>query len=54
MTYKGIPITLTVDLSAEIPQARRERHNIFKVMIGKPYNQDYFTQQGFYSNLKER
>ena len=35
MTYKGIPITLTVDLSAEILQARREWQDIFKVMKGK-------------------
>ena len=35
MTYKGIPIKLTTDLSAEILQARRWWHNIFKVMKGK-------------------
>ena len=32
ITYKGIPITLTADLSAETPQARREWQDIFKVM----------------------
>ena len=35
ITYKGIPIRLTADLSAETLQARREWKNIFKVMKGK-------------------
>ena len=35
ITYKEIPIRLTVDLSAEALQARREWQNIFKVMKGK-------------------
>ena len=35
ITYKGIPIRLTADLSAETLQARRERQDIFKVMKGK-------------------
>ena len=35
ITYKGIPIRLTADLSAETLQARREWHDIFKVMKGK-------------------
>ena len=43
--YKGIPIRLTADLSAETLQARREWQDIFKVMKGKTYNQDYSTQQ---------
>ena len=30
-TYKGTPIRLTADLSAEILQARREWQDIFKV-----------------------
>ena len=34
--YKGIPIRLTADLSAETLQARREWQGIFKVMKGKP------------------
>ena len=46
LTYKGIPIRLTADLSAETLQARREWQDIFKVMKGKKnYNQDYSTQQ---------
>ena len=35
ITYKGIPIRLTADLSAETLQARREWQDIFKVMKGK-------------------
>ena len=37
--YKGIPIRLTVDLSAETLQARREWQDIFKVMKGKNLQQ---------------
>ena len=36
ITHKGIPIRLTADLSAETLQARREWHDIFKVMREKP------------------
>ena len=35
ITYKGTPIRLTVDFSAETLQARREWHDILKVMKGK-------------------
>ena len=35
VTYKGIPIRLRADLSAETLQARREWQDIFKVMKGK-------------------
>ena len=35
ITYKGIPIRLTADLSAETLQARRDWQDIFKVMKGK-------------------
>ena len=34
-TYKGIPIRLSADLSAETLQARREGQDIFKVLKGK-------------------
>ena len=34
-TYKGIPIRLTANLSAENLQGRREWQDIFKVMKGK-------------------
>ena len=35
ITYQGIPIRLTADLSAETLQARREWQDIFKVMKEK-------------------
>ena len=35
ITYKGIPIRLTADLSAETLQARRQWQDTFKVMKGK-------------------
>ena len=35
VTYKGNPIHLTADLSAETVQARREWQGIFKVLKGK-------------------
>ena len=35
ITYKGNPIRLTADLSAETLQARREQQDIFKVLKGK-------------------
>ena len=35
ITYKGIPIKLTADLSAETLQARKEWQDIFKVIKGK-------------------
>ena len=33
--YKGTPIRLSADFSTETLQARRERHDILKVMKGK-------------------
>ena len=35
VTYKGNPISLTADLSAETLQTRREWQDIFKVLKGK-------------------
>ena len=35
ITYKGTPIRLTADFSAEALQARRQWHDILKVMKGK-------------------
>ena len=35
MTYKGTPIRSTADFSAETLQARREWHDILKMMKGK-------------------
>ena len=42
ITYKGIPLRLTVDFSTETLQARREWEAILQVIKGKKtYNQDY-------------
>ena len=38
-TYKSTPIRLPADCSTEILQARREWHDIFKVMKGKNLQQ---------------
>ena len=54
VTYKGNSMCLTVDLSAETLQARREWQDIFKVLKGKIYNQDYCTQQRSHSKLMEK
>ena len=35
VTYKGNPICLTADLSAETLKVRKERQDIFKVLKGK-------------------
>ena len=35
ITYKGTPIRFSADFSAEILQAKREWHDIFKMMKGK-------------------
>ena len=35
ITYKGTPKRLSADFSTETLQARRERHDIFKMMKGK-------------------
>ena len=54
VTYKGNPVRLTADLSAETPQARREWQDIFKVLKGKIYNQNYCIWQGSHSKLMEK
>ena len=43
--YMGILIRLPTDFSAESLQARREWHDIFKVLKGKKSNLGYSTQQ---------
>ena len=45
---------LTVDLSVETLQARREWQDIFKVLKGKNLQQDYCIQQGSHSKLMEK
>ena len=54
ITHKGIPISITVDLSIETLQASREWQNILKVMKQKNLQPDYYTQQGSHSNMKEK
>ena len=54
ITHKGIPIKLTAILSTEMLQARWKWQDILKVMKGETYNQDYSTQHGFHSDMKEK
>ena len=54
VTYKGNPIHLTADLSAETLQARRKWQDIFKVLKGKNLQPDYCTCQGTHSKLMEK
>ena len=51
VTYKGTPIRLSADFSAETLQARREWHDILNVMKKPPTK---ITQQGSHSDLKEK
>ena len=41
VTYKGVPIRLSVDFSKETLQARRGWKEVFQVKKGKDYIQDY-------------
>ena len=51
--YKGIPITLIADLSAEIIQARTEWQDILKVIKReKTYTQEYSIQQRSYPDSR--
>ena len=53
--YKGNPIYLTADLSAETLQARKEWKDTFKILKGKKiYNLYYCTQKGSHSKLMEK
>ena len=52
-TYKGTPIRLTADCSAETLQARTDWHDTLKGMKGRTYNQDYSTRQGSHSDSME-
>ena len=54
VTYKGKPIRLTVDLSAETLQARRESQDNLKYWKRKIYDQDYYMQQKAHSKLMEK
>ena len=54
ITHKGIPIRIIADLSIETLQARKEWQNTLKVIKEKTYNQDYSTQHGSHSDMKEK
>ena len=54
ITYKGIPIRLTADLSIETLQARREWQDILKVMKERNLNQHYSAEQVSHSDMKEK
>ena len=47
MTYKGIPIRLSADISTETLQARGNGTIYLKWFKGRTYNQEYSTQQDF-------
>ena len=53
-TYKGIPIRLTADVSAETLQARRDWQDIFKTIKRKIILADPCTQQGSLSGSMEK
>lgn len=53
--YTGAPIRLSAEFSEEISEARREQHNIFKILRGeeeeekkKTSKEKYSIQQGYY------
>ena len=54
VTYKGNPICLTADLSAETLKARREWQDIFKVLKGKHLKPKllYLARTSFFSTIK--
>ena len=54
VTYKVKPMRLSANFSVETRQARREWHDIFKVLKGKTYSQEYSIHQGCHSEWKER
>ena len=54
VTYKGNPIGLTADFSAETLQASREWQDIFKVPKGKNLLPRLLYQQGSNSKLMEK
>ena len=54
ITYKGIPINLTDDLSAELCKPEGNGRTYLKWWKGKTYNQGYSTQQGSHSDSTEK
>ena len=54
VTYKGKPIRLTVYLSTETLQDRRESQDNLKYWKRNIYDQDYYMQQRSHSKLVEK
>ena len=54
ITYKGTPIRLSADFSAETLQSRREWHDILNVMKGKNIQPRLLYPKGSHSDLKEK
>ena len=53
--YKGTLINLSVDFSVESLQFRKGLNDIFKVLKEKKTaNQEYYTQQSYPSEVKEK
>ena len=54
VTYKGNPMCLTADLSAETLQARKEWQDIFKVLKGKKSTSKTTVLKGSHSIFMEK
>ena len=54
VNYKGVLIKLSADFSKETLQARRFWKEVFKVMKGRTYIQDYCIQQSYHLEWKGR
>ena len=54
VTYKGVPIRLSAEFSKETLQARRGWKEVFEVVKGKTYIQDYSVQQSYHLEWKGR
>ena len=52
--FKGIPISLSADLSAETIQARGEQHDIYKINNNKNLFIGHITQQDYHLEVEER
>ena len=52
--YKGTPIRLTADFSGETLQARREWHDIFKVVKGKNLQPKILYQARLFFQIQQR
>ena len=54
VTYKGVSIRLSADFSKETLQARRGWNEMYEVMKGKTYIQDYSIQKSYHLEWKDR